>query len=183
VVCIENDLGRACQRGGFFRAEFPVTEFRAAVYAATRGTSFGQGGVGCNLIPPVAFSLINQQMAATEFLTIVPNQGAGTASFIGIPLIGSIYMTASPNEPANNVDLAEVGVSGIDLSGIGFPGTNCVISGKADGILLGEVSPSLDLDGSIRVYDMELAQGGGTGTCDLVAAPTCELNIKFDGNP
>jgi hypothetical protein len=48
---------------------------------------------------------------------------------------------------------------------------------------MGEVSPGLDLDGSIRVYDITLGLGGGTGTCDLVAAPTCELNIRFDGNP
>ncbi len=93
-------------------------------------------------------------------------------------------MTASPSTPpANDVLLAEVAVSGIDLSGIGFPGTSCVISGKADGSLLGEVSPSLDLDGSIRVYDIALTPGGGPWGCTLVAAPTCELNVKFDGNP
>ncbi len=114
---------------------------------------------------------------------VVPG-GTGTVNFYSIPLIGSIDMTASPSvPPANDVLLAEVGVSGIDLSGIGFPGTNCVISGKADGSLMGEVSPGQDLDGSIRVYDIELAQGGGIGPCDLVAAPTCELNVSFDGNP
>jgi hypothetical protein len=190
-VCIENAAARKCQLGGMVRVEYPVSEFTAAYYSVTKGTSFSQGGAGCTLIPSAAFSLLNQQMAAEEFQTITPN-GAGivggtnnTVSFINIPLIGAagpIDMTASLNEPANDLDLAEVAVSGIDLSGIGFPGTNCVISGKADGNLLGEVSPGQDLDGSIRVYDIELALGGGTGTCDLVAAPTCELNLKFDGN-
>lgn len=48
---------------------------------------------------------------------------------------------------------------------------------------MGEVTPGQDLDGSIRVYNITLELGGGTGTCDLVAAPTCELHIAFDGNP
>lgn len=186
-VCINNSAALACATKGV-RVEYPVAGFSAGAYDA-KGTSFGQSGAGCNLIPSVAIPLINQQMANTEFLAIVPSGiimagGVGnTASFIGIPLIGSINMTANLNVPANDVDLAEVEVSGIDLSGIGFPGTNCVISGKADGSLLGEVSPGQDLDGSIRIYDIQLALGGGIGPCTLVAAPTCELNVKFDGNP
>ncbi len=180
-VCIDNSSGSACATKGV-RVEYPVSGFSAGAYDA-KGTSFGQGGAGCNLIPSIAMPLLNQLMAEKAFLVVVPG-GTGTVNFYSIPLIGSIDMTASPSvPPANDVLLAEVGVSGIDLSGIGFPGTNCVISGKADGSLMGEVSPGQDLDGSIRVYDIELAQGGGIGPCDLVAAPTCELNVSFDGNP
>lgn len=183
-VCINNALGTNCERGGYLRAEVPVAEYSAAVFSATRGAGFSQGGATCNLIPGAAIGFINGAMASTEFYTIVPPNGAGTVQFIGIPLLNSINMTASPSvPPANDVLLAEVGVSGIDLSGIGFPGTNCVISGKADGSLLGEVSPLWDLDGSIRIYDIDLSLGGGAGTCDLVADPSCELNVKFDGNP
>jgi hypothetical protein len=185
-VCIRNAVGRKCGNG-YFRVEFPVAEFTAAVYDA-RGTSFSQGGAGCALIPipDVAIPLINQAMAATEFSVFVPSGagmagGAGTVSFDQIPLIGSIYMPASLNEVANEVDLAEASVSGIDLSWTGFPGTNCLISGKADGSLLGEVSPGQDLDGSLRVYDIQVGPGVGAGTCELLAAPTCEFNIWFDG--
>jgi len=186
-VCISNASGKKCERGGCFRAEIPVAEFTAAVYDA-RGTSFSQGGAGCALIPypDIAIPLINQAMAATEFSVFVPSGdgmagGAGTVSFERIPLIGNVYMPASLNEVANDVNLAEASVSGIDLSWTGFPGTNCSISGKADGILLGEVSPGQDLDGSLRVYDILVGPGGGAGTCELVAAPTCEFNIWFDG--
>ena len=94
-VCIENSLARACKRGGYVRAEVPVAGYSGAVFSATRGAGFSQGGAACNLIPSAALGLINQAMAGTEFMTIVPPNGAGTVSFIGIPLIGSINMTAS----------------------------------------------------------------------------------------
>ncbi len=183
-VCIDNDSASACATKGI-RVEYPVSGFTAGLYA-TKGTSFGQNP-GCTLIPAIALPLINGQMAATEFLTIVPSAAEITppatadVNFIGIPLIGSIDMPASLNGGDNQVDLAEVAVSGIDLSGIGFPGTSCEISGKADGTLMGEVSPGQDLDGSIRVYDISLSVVP-PGSCTLVAEPGCELLIKFDGN-
>ncbi len=184
-VCISNGAEGCGTKT--VRMEHPVSGFTAGLYT-TKGKSFAQTGSGCELIPSIALPLINEQMAATEFLTIVPSgtqiiAGGAEAEFLGIPLIGSITMPASLDTPGNNVVLEEVSVSGIDLSGIGFPGTNCEISGSADGSLMGEVSPGQDLDGSIRVYDMTLTLGGGTGSCDLVAHPNCELNISFDGNP
>ena len=190
-VCIENALGKNCQRGGYLRAEFPVAGFTTRFYNV-RGTSFSQGGATCNLIPSIAFSLINQEMAARVFTAWVPSgaeigsQTGYAVDFYDIPLINSISMTASLDETANNVLLEETEVSEIALPVINIPGlsTNCVISGFADGSLLGEVSPGLDLDGSIRVYGIELDPGPPElGTCDLVADPTCELNVKFDGYP
>jgi len=184
-VCISNGTQGCATKG--IRVEHPVSGFTAGLYT-TKGKSFTQTGAGCDLIPSIGLPFINDQMSTTEFLTIVPSgpeitAGAAEAEFIGIPLIGGITLPASLSEGTNDVLLAEVSVSGIDLSGIGLPGSNCSISGSADGSLMGEVSPGLDLDGSIRVYDITLGLGGGTGSCDLVAAPTCELNISFDGNP
>ncbi len=185
-ACISNANGEGCG-AKTVRMEYPVSEFAGGNYLA-KGTSFSQSP-GCTLIPSIALPLIAEQMATTEFGAFVPNATQistmtdDTVNFTQIPLLGNVDMTASLNAGTNDVDLAEVSVSGIDLSGIEFPGTNCEISGSADGVILGEVAPGEDLDGSIRVYDMSLSLGGGTGTCDLVAQPGCQLTIKFDGNP
>lgn len=135
-VCISNSSASACATKGI-RVEYPVSGFVAGLYTA-KGTNFSQTGVGCALIPSIAIPFLNEQMAAVEFLAIVPSgaqiaAGGAVAEFTGIPLIGSMNVPTVLNTGNNDVDLTEVAVSGIDLSGIGFPGTNCEISGKADG--------------------------------------------------
>jgi len=180
-VCIDNASASSCATKDV-RVEHPVSGFTAAVYTAT-GRSFSQTGAGCNLIPSIGFGFIEDQMKKTEFIAIVPSgaqitAGGADVEFIGIPLLGGIVMEALPDTVDNDVDLTEVAVSGIGLKVATF---DCVISGKADGSLMGEVSPGQDLDGSIRVYDLIVTDG--PGGCGLTAAPTCELHIGFDGNP
>lgn len=180
-VCIENDSARSCATKGI-RVEHPVDGFTAVPVYITRGTSFSQRGAGCNLIPSIGIPFINEQMATTEFYTVVPSgaaiaAGGAQVEFVGIPLLGVINMPAALDTVDNDVDLTEVAVSGIELKVLTY---DCVISGKADGSLMGEVSPGQDLDGSIRVYDLIVEDG--PGGCGLTAAPTCELHIGFDGN-
>jgi hypothetical protein len=164
-VCISNASASVCATKGI-RVEYPVSGFTAGLYIS-KGNNFGQSGAGCNLIPSIAIPFLNEQMAAKDFLTIVPSgpqiaAGGAVAEFIGIPLIGSMLVPTVLNTGNNDVDLTEKAVSGIDLSGIGFPGTNCEISGKADGSLMG---------GSARGWIWMEAFGSTTLPWGSVAVP------------
>jgi hypothetical protein len=187
-VCISNGSAQGCATKGI-RVEHPVSEYVGGSYLS-KASSFSQNP-GCGLVAEGLLGIINGMMNDTEFGAIVPNATAISAGppnnivqFPGIPLLGSMSMNASLNAGTNNIDLAPVTVTGVDLGAINAPlppGYNCEISGSGDGFLLGEVSPGADLDGEIRVYDITLGPGSGTGECTRDATG-CELVIKFDGN-
>jgi hypothetical protein len=185
-VCISNASARGCATKPV-RVEHPVSDLQNNIYEA-RAISFSQS-VGCGLIDPGLIGIINNMMKDTVFGVFVPSATEITThadddvNFTLIPLLGSMDMTASLNAGTNNVDLAPVTVTGVDLGGItGLPpGYNCELSGSGDGILYGPVSPGEDLDGEIRVYDITTTTGSGSGEC-LRDATGCVLTIKFDGN-
>lgn len=185
-VCIENEVERKCKLGGFLRVEIPVTNFFSASYETTRITFFSQDPAGC-VIPGGLMGTINQLIATIAFPVGV-NMSLSTATFgsmtTPLPLMGIVAFGTSLDEPNNNVVLEQVTIDGIDLSQLGVAGYNCLVGGSADGILLGEVSPWSDLDGSMRIFDISVELGGGIGGCSLTTpGPECNINFVFDGNP
>jgi|GEM_PF-2796250 len=188
-VCISNGTETGCAKK-LVRVEHPVSEFAGGDFTV-RGQGLSQNP-GCNVLPGWALPVINQQMSSTTFDAYVPSASGISSSvpvvFDGIPLLLYLVMSASLNdEGTNNVDLASVPISGIDIGALNLPfdGLNCLIQGSADGVLYGEVSPGQDLDGEIRVFGMSVGLGGGPpgSTCTLVADDGCELRIVFDGDP
>lgn len=193
-VCIENDVERKCRLGGFLRVEIPVTNFYSASYNTSRITGFGQTQGCCKpngvcLIPSFAIPLINQYMQTVAF-PIDVNMGTSTVTFgslfYPLPLIGTVEFSTSldtspPETGGNTLLLGAVTIDGIDLSQLGMAGYNCVLGGSADGIVLGEVSPWMDLDGSMRIFDISVI--GEPPACTLsTPSGECNINLVFDGN-
>lgn len=187
-VCISNAAKSRCATKAI-RVEHPVSDLEYNAYES-KAISFSQSA-GCGLIDPNLIPTLNTIMKNAVFYVYVPSAAEisghtdDDVNFTNIPLLGIMNMTASLNGGTNNVDLAPVTVTGVDLGALPVPlppSYNCEISGSGDGILYGPVSPGDDLDGEIRVFGITLATGSGSGACTRDATG-CELLIKFDGNP
>ena len=183
-VSISNGSGVATARQ-LVRVEIPVTMFFGGYYP-TKITSFTQTPAGC-VLPDFAIELINDQLSEVVFGVQAPPASqipATPAVFTNIPLIGNIDFPTSLDTENNNVNLAPVTIEGIDISLLEIPGYNCIVGGSADGVLYGEVAPWADLDGRMRVFNMSIGIGGGSGPCNLVTpGPECNIIINFDGSP
>lgn len=191
-VCIGNGAGSACATK-LVRVEHPVSEFvgRPVYFGSAR---LSQSPPGC-LLATFLETQINNMISAAPFSIDAPAAPEYPAEpcVFDLPLpLGTVSFPANLDIPGNNVALgvddlgapAPVSMS-IDLGPYGLPGSyNCLIGGSADGDVYGEVSPNFDLDGRLRVFDISVGLGSGSGGCSIsTPAPACNMYITVDGNP
>lgn len=185
-VCIENGAGSGCATK-LVRVEHPVSEFVGRPLYFGRVTQFSQSPANC-VIPSIAMSAINNaiKVAPPVYITAPPaaDYPAEDVVFQELPLLGTVAFPGSLDTDENNVAMGSVTITGMDLGPLNIPGYNCLIGGSADGALYGEVSPNFDLDGLMRVFDISVGTGSGTGGCGLsTPGASCNIFLTVDGNP
>ena len=127
-------------------------------------------------------------MIAQMFFQVTLFDAGVYPTWVSLPLpspVGTIDVYARLDEPNNDIAFDPIGHA-IDFGQLNMPipGGNCLIQGTADGAIDGQTPLPDDLDGTIRVSEMQVSVGSGTGDCILTTPdPECSLYITIDGDP
>ncbi len=179
-VSISNSQGPATVYQAI-RVERPIADFPGGTFVV-HVTGLGQSPSNC-LLPQVAFDVVMNLISGQTFNVTLP-AGSGYPADITLPLpepIGTLVVHATLDTANNNIAFDPVTLSGIDLGPYNVPGFNCLVGGTADGAIDGQVFLGV-LDGTIRVSNMNVAVGSGTGACNLSQpSSSCNLSVGLNG--
>jgi len=136
-----------------------------------------QDGPAC-LIPQSLLAPLVQLLSETAYSVVIPHRAAFPRSILlDIPLFGPISVNARLVGDALQFDPVEI--SGIDLSQYEIPNLNCIVGGRAKG-WTSELG-SDTLEATIRISNMSVTKGPGTGECLLTVTEPCTLTVVSEG--
>ena len=154
---------------------FPGGSFLFAI------TGMGQEPASC-LIAQATLDFLVGLLSAVFSPVDLPAEGPDPFWVeLPVPFLGSFNLLGSFE--GNQIVFEPVEIDGVDLGAVPFAGTfglNCSITGQAEGEITGLGNETLY--GEVRVSQIVVGPGGGTGGCILVQpAPTCTLVMDLAG--
>jgi hypothetical protein len=181
TVSIKNAQGPV-KRWVDLRVERPIADFPGGIYTVAV-SSITQQPASC-VLPQAGLDAVMGILGGQTFTVVLPDADAFPAD-VTFPLpepVGTIVVHGTVDGGTNDIVFDPLTLDGIDLGPYNLPGFNCLVGGSADGAIDGQVRLD-DLDGTIRVFDMSVGTGTGTGDCILNSPPPdCNLFIRFDGD-
>lgn len=139
--------------------------------------SLDQVGPSC-LIPQSLLGPLAELLSETAYPVVIPHRTAFPRSIpLEIPLFGPISVNARLVGDALQFDPLEI--SGIDLGQYGIPGLNCIVGGRAEGWTSELGSDTLEV--TIRISNMSVTTGPGTGECLLAVTEPCTITVLSEG--
>ncbi len=166
------------------RVEKPIEQLTGGWYDV-KVVSIRQTPENC-ILPQIALGVVHDIMAQYPPLQVQIPAGSEYPDAITFPLpdpIGPLTLYAVLDVTSNDIVFPDpVTLAGIDLGPYNIPGFNCLVGGSGDGWVDGEVDPE-DMDATIRIFDMSVSTGSGSGSCNLSPpSEDCVLWVTLDGN-
>jgi hypothetical protein len=133
-------------------------------------------------VPSALVALILPLLTGTDFPVDLPPQSAfPTVIDLNVPLLGTLDIPADFDAVNDEILFGPVQTPVVDLSRLNIPGLNCAVSGTAEGETIGLTQ--LHIPASIRLTDLTVATGGGTGACSLKQpVAECTLTVPIVGD-